>query len=66
MFFGRNEECGLRCVDQGWKFDNDDNRVDMPSEPAHSYSYKVRSAAVVLTGDIPFHEGAQEELKSMP
>ena len=21
MFFGRNEECGLRCVYHGWKFD---------------------------------------------
>ena len=23
MFFGRNEECGLRCVYHGWKFDVD-------------------------------------------
>ena len=23
MFFGRNEECGLRCVYHGWKFDRD-------------------------------------------
>src|SRR6266508_1210737 len=21
LFFGRNEECGLRCVYHGWKFD---------------------------------------------
>ncbi|MEL0114382.1 MAG: Rieske 2Fe-2S domain-containing protein, partial [Rickettsiales bacterium] len=21
MFYGRNEECGLRCVYHGWKFD---------------------------------------------
>ncbi|MCH8939837.1 MAG: hypothetical protein IIC27_01765 [Chloroflexi bacterium] len=37
-----------------------------PFAPAHSDAYKVRSAAVVLARDIPFHEGAQEELKSMP
>ncbi len=36
MFFGRNEECGLRCVYHGWKFDKDGNCVDMPSEPAES------------------------------
>ena len=34
LFFGRNEECGLRCVYHGWKFDADGNCVDMPSEPA--------------------------------
>jgi phthalate 4,5-dioxygenase len=34
LFFGRNEECGLRCVYHGWKFDTEGNCVDMPSEPA--------------------------------
>ena len=33
MFFGRNEEAGLRCVYHGWKFDVGGNCVDMPSEP---------------------------------
>lgn len=37
-----------------------------PFAPSHSDAYKVRSAAVVLARDIPFHEVAQEELKSMP
>ena len=36
LFFGRNEECGLRCVYHGWKFDVDGNCVDLPSEPADS------------------------------
>ena len=36
LFFGRNEECGLRCVYHGWKFDTHGNCVDMPSEPAES------------------------------
>jgi phthalate 4,5-dioxygenase len=36
MFFGRNEECGLRCVYHGWKFDRTGACVDMPSEPADS------------------------------
>ena len=36
LFFGRNEECGLRCVYHGWKFDKDGNCIDMPSEPAES------------------------------
>src|SRR5690242_6460241 len=33
LYFGRNEECGIRCVYHGWKFDVDGNCVDMPSEP---------------------------------
>lgn len=36
LFFGRNEECGLRCAYHGWKFDVDGNCVDMPSEPEGS------------------------------
>ncbi|MFH5823198.1 Rieske 2Fe-2S domain-containing protein [Georgenia sp. AZ-5] len=36
LFFGRNEECGLRCAYHGWKYDVDGNCVDMPSEPEGS------------------------------
>ena len=36
LFFGRNEEAGLRCVYHGWKFDSQGNCVDMPNEPAES------------------------------
>jgi phthalate 4,5-dioxygenase oxygenase subunit len=43
MFFGRNEEEGLRCVYHGWKFDTTGACVDMPSEPAESnFKNKVR------------------------
>ncbi len=36
LAFGRNEECGLRCLYHGWKFDTEGNVVDMPSEPKAS------------------------------
>ena len=36
LFFGRNEEAGLRCVYHGWKFDTTGACIDMPSEPAES------------------------------
>ena len=36
LAFARNEECGLRCLYHGWKFDVDGNVVDMPSEPKQS------------------------------
>jgi phenylpropionate dioxygenase-like ring-hydroxylating dioxygenase large terminal subunit len=46
LFFGRNEESGLRCVYHGWKFDITGECVDMPSEPAESnFKSKVRVRA---------------------
>jgi nitrite reductase/ring-hydroxylating ferredoxin subunit len=46
LFFGRNEECGLRCVYHGWKFDVEGNCVDMPNEPAESnFKHKIRTTA---------------------
>ena len=43
LYFGRNEECGLRCVYHGWKFDIEGNCVDMPAEPAaNDFRRKVR------------------------
>ena len=32
LFFGRNEEEGLRCVYHGWKFDLEGRCTDMPNE----------------------------------
>src|SRR3982750_2701855 len=46
LFFGRNEEAGLRCVYHGWKFDVTGHCVDMPNEPAESdFKTKVRAVA---------------------
>jgi len=44
LFFGRNEEGGLRCVYHGWKFDISGACVDMPNEPPEStFKHKVRA-----------------------
>jgi nitrite reductase/ring-hydroxylating ferredoxin subunit len=32
LWFGRNEECGLRCAYHGWKYDVSGQCVDLPSE----------------------------------
>jgi len=46
LYYGRNEECGLRCVYHGWKFDVDGNCVDMPAEPPETdFKHKVRTTA---------------------
>src|SRR4051794_10671935 len=36
LFYGRNEECGLRCIYHGWKYDVDGNILETPAEPANS------------------------------
>lgn len=36
LFFGRNEECGLRCAYHGWKYDVTGRCIDMPNEPPES------------------------------
>ena len=42
LFFGRNEEQGLRCVYHGWKYDVSGACVDMPNEPAESnFKHKI-------------------------
>ena len=46
LFFGRNEEDGLRCVYHGWKYDVTGACIDMPSEPGESnFKSKVRATA---------------------
>jgi phenylpropionate dioxygenase-like ring-hydroxylating dioxygenase large terminal subunit len=46
LFFGRNEECGLRCVYHGWKYDVDGRCVDMMNEPgADSFKEKILTTA---------------------
>jgi phenylpropionate dioxygenase-like ring-hydroxylating dioxygenase large terminal subunit len=46
LFLGRNEECGLRCVYHGWKFDVDGNCLDMPNvKPRHSFADKIKANA---------------------
>ena len=36
LYFGRNEECGLRCIYHGWKYDVEGNVLETPAEPGDS------------------------------
>jgi phthalate 4,5-dioxygenase len=46
LFFGRNEEEGLRCVYHGWKFDVSGACIDMPNEPPESnFKHKVKAVS---------------------
>jgi phthalate 4,5-dioxygenase oxygenase subunit len=53
LALGRNEECGLRCLYHGWKFDVEGNVLEMTSEPTESgFADKVKHKAY------PAREGA--------
>ena len=46
LVFGRNEDCGLRCLYHGWKMDVEGNVLEMVSEPAASgFAQKVKHLA---------------------
>ena len=46
LFWGRNEQDGLRCVYHGWKFDVNGRCVEMPSEPeASNFKDKITITA---------------------
>jgi phthalate 4,5-dioxygenase oxygenase subunit len=70
LFFGRNEEEGLRCVYHGWKFDVSGSCIDMPSEPAESnFKSKVRVRAYPAQergGMIWVYMGAREVPPPLP
>ena len=45
LVFGRNEDCGLRCLYHGWKMDVDGNIVERVSEPVIPIVNAATSAA---------------------
>jgi phthalate 4,5-dioxygenase len=55
LWFGRNEQCGIRCPYHGWKYDVTGQCVDVPSEPEESgYARKIKlkSYPLIKIGDI--------------
>jgi phenylpropionate dioxygenase-like ring-hydroxylating dioxygenase large terminal subunit len=70
LYFGRNEEGGLRCVYHGWKFDVTGACLDMPNEPPESnFKDKVRAGAypsVERAGVIWTYMGSRREPPALP
>ncbi len=49
LWFGRNEECGIRCPYHGWKYGVNGECLDVPSEPEESgYRQKIKLKAYPL------------------
>ena len=70
LYFGRNEECGLRCVYHGWKFDVEGACTDMMNEPEENdFKHKIHTTAyptVELGGLIWAYLGPSEKMPPAP
>jgi phenylpropionate dioxygenase-like ring-hydroxylating dioxygenase large terminal subunit len=55
LWFGRNEQDGLRCPYHGWKYDFTGQCVDVPSEPAENgfcQKIKLTSYKMIKVGEV--------------
>ncbi|MEA2975743.1 MAG: phthalate 4,5-dioxygenase [Alphaproteobacteria bacterium] len=70
LWFGRNEENGLRCPYHGWKYDHTGQCIDVPSEPAESgfcQKIKLKSYPLVERGGILWtYMGPAERQPALP
>jgi phthalate 4,5-dioxygenase len=70
LWFGRNEENGLRCPYHGWKYDVTGQCVEVPSEPAESrfcQRIRLKSYPLVERGGILWtYMGAPERQPPLP
>jgi phenylpropionate dioxygenase-like ring-hydroxylating dioxygenase large terminal subunit len=70
LWFGRVEECGIRCAYHGWKYDYTGQCLEVPSEPENSnFSSKVKLTAypLVRLGDVLWtFLGAPEHRPELP
>ena len=66
LWFGRNEECGIRCPYHGWKYDVFGNCLDVPSEPEESgfrQRIKLKAYPMVERGGILWTYMGPEDAK---
>ena len=70
LFYGRNEDNGIRCIYHGWKFDVDGNCLDQPNLPEHQvFKQKVKAKAYKATeryGLIWVYMGSREVAPPFP
>jgi nitrite reductase/ring-hydroxylating ferredoxin subunit len=69
LWFGRNEECGLRCPYHGWKYDVDGNCTELPSEPEETgmrHRIKLKAYPTLEIGGVIWTYMGPPELKPEP
>jgi phenylpropionate dioxygenase-like ring-hydroxylating dioxygenase large terminal subunit len=52
LFFGRNEESGIRCSYHGWKFDINGQCVELPSVPALAPKMSIKAYPCIERGGL--------------
>jgi phenylpropionate dioxygenase-like ring-hydroxylating dioxygenase large terminal subunit len=69
LWFGRNEDCGIRCPYHGWKFDVTGQCTEIPSEEDGTYARKVKLTSyplVELGGILWTHMGPADQRPPLP
>ena len=69
LWFGRNEECGLRCPYHGWKYDVNGNCTELPSEPEETGMrdrIKLKSYPTIERGGVIWTYMGPPELQPEP
>src|SRR6476620_11575933 len=71
LWFGRNEDCGLRCPYHGWKYDVTGQCMEIPSEqdPENGFAKKVKLTSyplVELGGILWTYMGPSENQPPLP
>ncbi len=70
LWFGRNEEGGLRCAYHGWKYDHTGQCIEVPSEPEESgfaKKIKLRGYPLIKIGDVLWtHMGDKDSRPPAP
>ena len=70
LFYGRNEECGLRCIYHGWKYNIAGKVLETPAEPTGStFHERVQHPAYPtheVNGIVFAYLGARDEIPLFP
>src|SRR5712691_8423163 len=70
LWFGRNEENGLRCPYHGWKYDHTGQCIEVPSEPEQSgycKKIKLKSYPLIERGGVMWtYMGPPEKKPPLP
>ena len=66
LFFGRNEEGGIRCSYHGWKYDIHGHCIELPSEPQIASRVRIPAYPCIERGGVVWAYMGPPELKPEP
>ncbi len=66
LFFGRNEDGGLRCAYHGWKYDVTGQCMELPSEPQTAPKVRIKAYPCIDQGGVVWTYMGPPELQPPP